>query len=116
MTSRLDKPRTQTPCMPPVPRERYDELDRAIVKHLQESLQHPIYASTLLHLASELLALPPEHIEDYAWRLIDRRLQALRRLGSVSYSRQAGSGHGWIVTAKALPQLDAVTAERKETR
>ncbi len=67
---------------------QYRALDDAICQHLSSgSAKHPIYAEVLLRLACEVLDIPADDGTDRAWRLIDRRLQALRKAGAISYVR-----------------------------
>ena len=75
----------------------YKFLDDAIVEHLSKSSIHPIYDSALIAKANEELGLPEytsPAIKDRAWRLIDRRLQALRKAGRIAYVRK---GKKWAV-------------------
>ncbi|KQP36102.1 hypothetical protein [Pseudorhodoferax sp. Leaf274] len=52
--------------------------------------------------AAENRGKPPiRHVE--AWRIVDRRLQHLRKAGRISYTRQskANPNGGWVLTPEA---------------
>ena len=77
----------------------YKELDEAIIAHLErEPWRHPIYVESLARLAARELGrgdLP--YGDDKEWRLIDRRLQALRKAGRIRHARETGLKPRWEV-------------------
>jgi hypothetical protein len=84
---------------------KYEALDRAIIEHLaREPFRHPIYVRALLAVAAQALSLGPNASGDKGWRLIDRRLQALRRAGTIRYVREVGLKPRWEVVRP--PQSD----------
>lgn len=73
-------------------------MDEAIVEHVRTSSLHPIYSKGLLRVAAAQLGEPESMESEKQWRLIDRRLQALRRAGKITYSRKVEKGDGqWQV-------------------
>jgi hypothetical protein len=80
---------------------KYEELDKAIIDHIRRGFGHPIYSNVLANLARPLLATNKTPFPE-EWRLIDRRMQALRRNGKLDYVRKKGGGHGqWRVVDAA---------------
>lgn len=74
----------------------YKELDDAIESHIAARRAcHPIYSAPLLEMAARELGREAAYGDDREWRLIDRRLQALKKAGRVRYARQAAR---WVVT------------------
>lgn len=66
----------------------YKELDDAICDHIGSgSTQHPIYAQRLLSMAVREVGGNTTESDDRVWRLIDRRLQALKKAGRLRYDR-----------------------------
>lgn len=79
----------------------FKELDEAIVNHVLTNSLHPIYSEVLLRAAAAILNEPESPRSEKQWRLIDRRLQSMRRSGKLKYDRKVESGHGqWTVMAK----------------
>lgn len=76
---------------------KYKALDDAICAHIAQERGHPIHSSALKTIALTLLdsnKTPPP----VAWRLIDSRMQAMRKAGKLVYERTKGGGHGrWQV-------------------
>lgn len=67
----------------------YKELDNAIKGHLTARPgKHPIYSRDLLEIAADELGTKYTG-GDKEWRLIDRRLQALKKAGEIRYARPA---------------------------
>lgn len=67
----------------------YKELDEAIKSHIeQQPGEHPIYSLKLLHMAAVELGRVAYRGGNKEWRLIDRRIQALKKAGQVMYARQ----------------------------
>jgi hypothetical protein len=67
---------------------RFKVLDDAICEHIGGgSKQHPIYAQRLLNLAVLEVGGNTTESDERVWRLIDRRLQALKRVGRLRYVR-----------------------------
>ena len=58
---------------------KYETLDKAICLYFRTRRGHPTNNDYLLGLASSLTNGEP-------WRLIDRRIQAMRRSGRISYN------------------------------
>lgn len=81
----------------------YKELDEAIKAHIATGHGvHPIYARHLLFMAARELGR--EYVGgDKEWRLIDRRLQALKKDRQILYSRPASI---WVL----LPDREKVAA------
>ena len=75
----------------------YKELDEAIKAHIEQRPgKHPIYSAKLLHMAAVELGRDAYRGDDKEWRLIDRRLQAMKKAGQVHYLRQPAR---WAVCA-----------------
>ena len=72
---------------------KYQELDNAICDYIARGAGHPIYSSVLAGIARSLLALNKTPFPE-EWRIIDRRLQAMRKAGRLEYARKKGGGHG----------------------
>jgi hypothetical protein len=71
----------------------YESLDSAICTWLQKHpVGHPANSAELQALAAPLAA-------GEAWRLIDRRMQALRHSGRIHYAGRRRGWHGWRVAA-----------------
>lgn len=67
--------------------DRFKDLDDAICKHIESgSRQHPIYSQRLLAMACSEIGNTTES-DERVWRLIDRRLQALKKAGRLIYRR-----------------------------
>lgn len=76
----------------------YKELDEAICGHLEKAPdRHPIYVDWLLERAAHALGREMSHGDEKEWRLIDRRLQALRKSGRIRYVREAGLARWEVV-------------------
>lgn len=72
-------------------------LDAAICLWLADHTNgHPCNSSHLNALATPLTRPGRE-----SWRLIDRRLQALRESGRISYVGKRKQDHGWRVSCQA---------------
>ena len=75
---------------------RYKALDDAIVAFVRKRPKlHPIYSETLAQLAAKELGRDRPYGDDSEWRLIDRRLQALRNGGRIRYVRKPGVPPRW---------------------
>ena len=69
-------------------RSEYKELDDAICGHLSMRPDvHPIYSNMLAMAAAKELGRDRVCGDDKEWRLIDRRLQALKKAGRIRYER-----------------------------
>lgn len=69
----------------------FAQLDDAILKHVRSGLSpHPIYARHLNTLAAPLATVTSAGPDTY--RLIDRRLQALRKRGLIRPDRKGPCG------------------------
>ena len=78
--------------------EKYKELDDAICVFIGQGRGHPIYSQELDCIARPLLASNKTPFP-VSWRLIDRRMQAMRKSGRLVYERIKGGGHGkWRVS------------------
>lgn len=78
----------------------YEALDTLILEHLErEPWRHPIYVRALLEAARQALSLGSDAGDDKEWRLIDRRLQALRRAGKIRHVRETGLKPRWEVVS-----------------
>lgn len=64
----------------------YSALDEGIVLHLKNILAnvHPTAADHLLRVAADALGRKYRRDDDGPFRLIDRRLQALRKAGKIA--------------------------------
>ena len=77
--------------------EKYKTLDDAICAHIAAGLGHSANSSALEAIARPLLASNKTPFP-VAWRLIDRRMQTMRKAGRLVYERTKGGGHGqWRV-------------------
>ena len=76
---------------------KYQALDEAICAFIRAGRGHPTNSSALEEVARPLLATNKTPFP-VVWRLIDRRMQAMRRAGRLRYERKKGGGHGrWQV-------------------
>jgi hypothetical protein len=74
----------------------YAQLDEAICRWIADnSAGHPANSRHLEGIAATLVS------GGEPWRLIDRRLQELRKSGRVQYTGRRRSYHGWIVRESA---------------
>ncbi len=82
-----------------MPTARYKTLDDAICAHLESgSSRHPIYVESLARIAAAELGrgdLPWG--DDKEWRLIDRRMQAMRKAGRIRHARTECVNPRWEV-------------------
>ena len=80
---------------------KYQALDDAICNHIAQGLGSPTNSrnsSALEAIARPLLARNKTPFPE-AWRLIDRRMQAMRKAGRIVYERTKDGGHGrWRLT------------------
>lgn len=66
----------------------YKELDDEICAHIAARPDvHPIYSSLLAMAAAKEFGRDIVCGDDKEWRLIDRRLQALKKAGRIRYDR-----------------------------
>lgn len=87
--------------------EKYAEMDRAIREHIARGEGHPIYNNALWDIAKPLLSTNRTPFPE-EWRLIDRRMQAMRKAGLLEYDRQkrgkkSGCETGWRVVNAQSP-------------
>jgi hypothetical protein len=67
--------------------DRFKDLDDAICKHIESGTrQHPIYSQRLAEMACSEIGTTDDS-DERVWRLIDRRLQALKKAGRLVYRR-----------------------------
>lgn len=77
---------------------RYAELDEAIVGYIARNRKNPMHSSAVGKLSAEALGRDSEHGDEKEWRLIDRRLQAIRKAGRIKYEKATINGAGgWRV-------------------
>lgn len=68
---------------------KYEELDEAIKIHIKTTHEkHPVHSQNLLNIAASNLGRDMYRGDDKEWRLIDRRLQLLKKAGQIEYSRK----------------------------
>jgi hypothetical protein len=76
----------------------YRDLDDAICAYLSEwHGTHPIYSQALGTIAAQELGREYSFSDSKVWRLIDRRLQALRKAGRIKYVR--GTSQKWVAVS-----------------
>jgi hypothetical protein len=76
---------------------KYQALDEAICEHIAQGRGHATNSSALEAIARPLLASNKTPFP-VVWRLIDRRMQTMRKAGRLVYERTEGGGHGrWRV-------------------
>ena len=76
---------------------KYQAMDDAICAHIAAGRGHATNSSALEAFARPLLASNRTPFP-VAWRLIDRRMQTMRKAGRLVYERTKGGGHGrWRV-------------------
>ena len=69
---------------------KYKKLDDAIKAHIgQQPGRHPIYSMPLLDVAARELGRKAYLNDGKEWRLIDRRLQALKKASQVIYKQDS---------------------------
>lgn len=68
----------------------YQQLDELIVEAIRQR-RNPLYASSVCGESCRLAALTGRE----EFRVIDGRLQALKRAGKIKFARKAGLGGGW---------------------
>lgn len=68
---------------------KYSDLDEAICVHIRSGRGHPTNSSALEAVARPLLATNKTPFP-VVWRLIDRRMQAMRKAGRLAYDRSGG--------------------------
>jgi hypothetical protein len=76
-------------------RPDYSNLDDAICKFLATKDGHPANSSILLDIAGTY------PLGGSTWRLIDRRMQAMRKAGRIKFvgngkNNPSGKTHGWV--------------------
>jgi hypothetical protein len=90
----------------------YKELDKAIKSHIgSKPGDHPMYSPPLLDMAAKELGRAKCFGDDKEWRLIDRRLQALKKAGEVEFVRRPSR---WVLVSytNATDSNGAADAER----
>lgn len=83
---------------------RFQELDEAIVAHIEARRGHPTNSMKLEEIARKLIVAGNSRrtAHPVAWRLIDRRMQAMRRSGRLVFGRPEGGGRKcWLVIPAA---------------
>ena len=75
----------------------YKDLDDAIRRRIAEKrIIHPTAAKALRDIAADELGTGDYKGGAKEWRLIDRRLQALKKAGVIQYARQPAR---WVLVA-----------------
>lgn len=74
----------------------WTKLDDAICEHIQSGKGHPTNSTALAEIARESIT-ENKLSAKVAWRVIDRRIQAMKKAGRIELSRRAGSGSRWRV-------------------
>lgn len=70
---------------------KYDDLDSAIVAYLKTGREaHPIYSMHLTDKSMRLIGNDVTESDNRVWRLIDSRLQALKKAGKIRFERPLG--------------------------
>lgn len=74
----------------------YSKLDDAICEFIANKDGHPTNSSTLEDIAAKYV------FRKFAWRLIDRRMVAMRKAGRIKFvgngkNNPSGKSHGWVV-------------------
>ena len=76
----------------------YKTLDDAVIVQLErEPWSHPIYVLSIAIIAAHELGRDTTHGDEKEWRLIDRRLQALKKAKRLRYVRDIGIRPHWQV-------------------
>ena len=77
----------------------YAALDEAICQQIERvgTARHPTLDEGLLRHAAALLGMPFDFADTRLWRLVDRRLQAMRRGGRIRHVREVGLKPRWEV-------------------
>jgi glucokinase len=88
-------------------RKDYKNLDDAICQFLATKDGHPTNSSALLELAGTHNPSSSALTPDADWRLIDRRMVAMRKAGRIKFvgngrNNPSGKMHGWVV---CIPDL-----------
>jgi hypothetical protein len=85
---------------------KYQKLDDAICLHIERGVGSPANSSDLEELARPLLSNRAPFPAP-AWRLIDRRMQAMRKSGRLSYDSIGGGKKRWHVVWGTARELEA---------
>jgi chorismate mutase len=77
---------------------KFAQLDDSVCDYIRRNPgRSPHNAKQLQDMAAGVLGLP-HSVNEQSWRLIDRRLQAMRKAGRIKYARASLSGvGGWSV-------------------
>jgi hypothetical protein len=76
----------------------YTAFDDAICEYLEgDHACHPTLSDALLRRAAAVLGVRYDYADKLLWRLIDRRLQAMRRAGRIRHVREVGMRQRWEV-------------------
>lgn len=65
----------------------YTALDAALIEHIKKEPRTFTFLQNRLHDIAEPFAVPNRYGDTDAWRVIDRRLQALRKKGVIRPER-----------------------------
>ena len=76
----------------------YRDLDDAIIAHLErEPWRHPMYVASIWRISEHEVGRDATHGDEKAWRLIDHRLQALKKARRLRYVCEVGLKPQWQV-------------------
>ena len=70
---------------------RYRALDDAICDHFRRDMGHPTNSSRLEQMARQVM-VESGRPNAVAWRLIDRRIQAMKKAGRLRFERPPEGG------------------------
>ena len=84
---------------------KYQALDDGICAYISEGRGHPVNSGALEEIALPLV-VSDKNPYPVVWRLIDRRMQAMRKAGRLRYVRRKGGGHGTWVAVVNVSAMD----------
>lgn len=94
---------TQTPAV-----SKYQRLDDAICEHIRAGGCHPTQSMALVAIVREMADAGQIMIgrrSPVYWRVIDRRMQAMRKAGVLTYEKSAWGGPAqWRVADRPAEQ------------
>ena len=78
--------------------DKYESIDSAICKHIILGRGHASNSARLEQMARNVIeaGIGGNHPSPVAWRLIDRRMQAMRKSGRIEYDKMTRK---WVVLA-----------------
>ncbi len=78
---------------------KYQALDDAICAFIRAGRRHLTGSTALAEVARPLLAASKTPFPE-PWRLIERRMQAMRRAGRLRYEREKGRQGRWVIVGR----------------